>query len=106
MPFCVGSVFRPCSLGQPKTAAELLDLYKSAYEGEKLIKVTKEAPQVQSIAHQHHVAVGGFTVSEDGQRAVVVATIDNLLKGAATQALQNANLCLGLPEYDGILSNE
>jgi N-acetyl-gamma-glutamylphosphate reductase len=33
---------------------------------------------------------------------VVVATLDNLLKGAATQALQNINLALGLPEFEGI----
>ena len=45
---------------------------------------------------------GGFTLSADGHRLVVVATIDNLLKGAATQALQNLNLAFGLPETMGI----
>jgi len=46
--------------------------------------------------------VGGFTVSKCGNHAVVCVTIDNLLKGAATQALANGNLGLGLPELEGI----
>ena len=44
----------------------------------------------------------GFELAVDGRRAVVVATLDNLLKGAATQALQNLNLALGLDETTGI----
>jgi len=40
---------------------------------------------------KHHVSIGGFTVSTSGDHAVVVCTLDNLLKGAATQALQVNN---------------
>lgn len=43
-----------------------------------------------------------MTVSKDGLNGVVVCTLDNLLKGAATQALQNINLSFGLPELAGI----
>jgi N-acetyl-gamma-glutamyl-phosphate reductase len=50
----------------------------------------------------HHVELGGFTLSGDGKRLVVVATEDNLLKGAATQALQNLNMAFGLDEFLGI----
>ena len=46
--------------------------------------------------------IGGITQAADRRRLVVVATLDNLLKGAATQALQNLNLALGLPEHLGI----
>ena len=66
------------------------------------MRVQDEAPWVSRIAGRHHVALGGFTLSEDGQRLVVVATEDNLLKGAATQALQNLNLAFGLDELAGI----
>lgn len=51
---------------------------------------------------QHGVTVGGFTYDPKTRRVALVSVIDNLLKGAATQALQNINLALGLPEYDGI----
>ncbi len=62
-----------------------------------------EIPLVRDIVGRHDVVIGGLTVSEDGRHAVVVATIDNLLGGAATQALRNLNLALGYPENQGVL---
>ena len=76
--------------------------YRDAYAGEPLVRVFDEAPWVSRIAGAHHVELGGFTLSEDGHRLVVVATEDNLLKGAATQALQNLNLAFGFDEFAGI----
>jgi N-acetyl-gamma-glutamyl-phosphate reductase len=64
--------------------------------------VQEDAPWVSRIAGCHHVEIGGFALSGDGRRLVVVATEDNLLKGAATQALQNLNLAFGLGELTGI----
>ena len=61
-----------------------------------------EAPWVSHIAGRHHAEIGGLTLAEGGRRAIVVATLDNLLKGAATQAIQNVNLALGLDEQLGI----
>ncbi|KAJ3291043.1 hypothetical protein HK104_006362 [Borealophlyctis nickersoniae] len=86
------------------TGKEIAELYKGAYEGEALVKVLGEGviPEVRGISGKHHVEIGGFKVHSGGKRVVVVATIDNLLKGAATQALQNINLALGLEEYAGI----
>jgi len=80
----------------------ILARYRDAYAGEPLIHVLDEVPWVSAIAGRHHVEVGGFTVADDGRRLVVVATEDNLLKGAATQALQNLNLAFGLAEITGI----
>ena len=76
--------------------------YRQAYAGEPLVHVLDDAPWVSRIAGRHHVEIGGFTLSEDGRRLVVVATEDNLLKGAATQALQNLNRAFGLDEFTGI----
>ena len=76
--------------------------YLDRYRAEPLVRVTDEAPWVSRIAGRHHDEIGGFTLSADGRRLVVVATEDNLLKGAATQALQNLNLAFGLPELLGI----
>ena len=89
-------------LSQTFTFAEILARYRQRYAGEKLVKVVEEAPWVSRIAGTHHVEIGGFTLSADGRRLVVVATLDNLLKGAATQAMQNLNLAFGLPELAGI----
>lgn len=76
--------------------------YRERYADEPLVRVQDEAPWVSRIAGAQHVEIGGFTLSADGRRLVVVATEDNLLKGAATQALQNLNLAFGLPEFAGI----
>ncbi|GAB2612129.1 N-acetyl-gamma-glutamyl-phosphate reductase [Novilysobacter erysipheiresistens] len=81
---------------------EVVARYRDRYAGEPLVRVLDEAPWVSAIAGEHHVEIGGFTMSADGRRLVVVATEDNLLKGAATQALQNLNRAFGLPELTGI----
>lgn len=76
--------------------------YVRAYADEPLVRVIDEAPWVSTITNRHGVEIGGFALSEDGRRLVLVATLDNLLKGAATQALQNLNLAFGLPETMGL----
>jgi N-acetyl-gamma-glutamyl-phosphate reductase len=78
------------------------DRYRAHYADEPLVRVVDDAPWVSNIANRQHVELGGFTLSEDGHRLVVVATEDNLLKGAATQALQNLNLAFGFDELAGI----
>jgi N-acetyl-gamma-glutamyl-phosphate reductase len=81
---------------------EAIALFNRAYDGEKLVHIVDEAPWVSRIAGKHHVEIGGFAMSADGRRVVVVATLDNLLKGAATQAMQNINFALGFDELTGI----
>lgn len=77
-------------------------LYRLRYAAEPLIQILDEAPWVSRIAGKHGVEIGGFTVAPGGKRVVVVATLDNLLKGAATQAMQNLNLAFGFDEYTSI----
>jgi N-acetyl-gamma-glutamyl-phosphate reductase len=89
-------------LREPMALGEAIAHYRSAYADEPLVKVLDDAPWVSRIADRHHVEIGGFTMSMDERRMVVVATEDNLLKGAATQALQNLNLAFGLDEFAGI----
>ncbi len=89
-------------LSEAATRDAVLARYRDAYAHEPLVRVLDEAPWVSRIAGRHHVEIGGFALSEDGRRLVVVATEDNLLKGAATQALQNLNIAFGLDEWAGI----
>ncbi len=81
---------------------DIVARYRDRYAGETLVEVRDDAPWVSRIAGRHHVELGSFTLSPDGRRLVVVATEDNLLKGAATQALQNLNAAFGLDEGTGI----
>ncbi|KUJ23342.1 bifunctional acetylglutamate kinase/N-acetyl-gamma-glutamyl-phosphate reductase [Mollisia scopiformis] len=89
-------------LKETMTSRDVRQLYQERYAGEKLVKVIGEAPSVKAISGKHGVEIGGFAVHSSGKRVVVCATIDNLLKGAATQCLQNMNLALGFAEYEGI----
>ncbi|KAG0341368.1 hypothetical protein BG004_006050 [Podila humilis] len=89
-------------LNKTMTSGDIREIYEQAYENEKLVHVIKGVPLVKENAGKHFARVGGFGVHSSGKRVVVVATIDNLLKGAATQAVQNLNLSLGLGEYTGI----
>ena len=61
------------------------------------------APELKDGTGRKGVVIGGFAVSEDGKCAVVVAAEDNLLKGAAVQAIQNVNIALGLEEMTGLI---
>jgi N-acetyl-gamma-glutamyl-phosphate reductase len=89
-------------LTQPLTLRAVKQRYVDRYAGEKLIEVIDEAPWVSHIANRHGAQIGGFPVAPGGTRVVVVSTLDNLLKGAATQAVQNLNLALGLDELTAI----
>lgn len=89
-------------LARAFTLDEVRERYGTRFAGEPLIRVVDEAPWVSCIAGRHHIEVGGFSLSADGRRLVVVATEDNLLKGAATQAVQNLNRAFGLDELTGI----
>ncbi|HEX7917655.1 N-acetyl-gamma-glutamyl-phosphate reductase [Rudaea sp.] len=89
-------------LTQALTVDAIKRKYVEKYRNEPLIEVIDDAPWVSHIANRHGVQIGGFTLAPGGKRVVVVATLDNLLKGAATQAMQNINLALGWPELEGI----
>jgi N-acetyl-gamma-glutamyl-phosphate reductase len=90
-------------LQQPAKRDDVLAQYRDFYAGEALVRVVDEAPWVSAIAGRHHAEIGGFAVAPGGRRVVVVATLDNLLKGAATQALQNLNRAFGFDETEGIV---
>src|SRR5690606_6347899 len=82
-------------LDQAMKADAIRELYRERYAGEPLVRVLDDAPWVSNIAGKHGAELGGFTVAPGGKRVVVVATLDNLLKGAATQAMQNLNNAFG-----------
>ncbi len=89
-------------LREPTTRDAIRARHAERYAGEPLVRVVDEAPWVSAIAGRHHAEIGGFALAPGGRRVVVVATLDNLLKGAATQAMQNVNRALGFDELAGI----
>jgi N-acetyl-gamma-glutamyl-phosphate reductase len=59
-------------------------------------------PDIQRVAHTNYCDIG-FTLAADGKRLVLVSCLDNLLKGASGQAIQNMNLMCGWNEEEGLL---
>jgi len=89
-------------LNRAQTREQIVERFQQAYAAEALVEIMDEAPWVSHIAGRHGAQVGGFTLAPGNKRVVVVATLDNLLKGAATQAMQNLNLALGIDELTSI----
>ena len=89
-------------LAAPLDKAGLKRLYHEHYDGERLVDLQDDPPELKDGAYRKGVLIGGFDVGEGGMSAVVVAAEDNLLKGAAVQAIQNLNIALGLDEYLGL----
>ena len=84
---------------------ELETIFQQAYEGEKRIRVGSEIPQVSAVQNTADVHIGGFNIdARNPAQGSLVVVLDNLLKGAASQAMQNLNLALGLDENAGINS--
>jgi N-acetyl-gamma-glutamyl-phosphate reductase len=79
----------------------LMDLYRDAYRGEPFVRVVDQPPQTKHTLGNNYCVVYP-TVDPRTNRLIVIACLDNLVKGAAGQAVQNANLMLGLPETMGL----
>jgi N-acetyl-gamma-glutamyl-phosphate reductase common form len=84
------------------TLDELAQRYTKAYQYEPLVTVQKDIPFPRDAAHRHGVTIGGLSLEPTMSHVVVCATLDNLLKGAATQCLQNMNLAAMVDEFAGL----
>ncbi len=93
-------------LSEPGTVEGLTRRYVDAYGQSRLIRVLGErTPRVQDIAGDPGAEIGGITLAPDGRDLAVVCTVDNLLKGAASQAIQNLNMAFGLDSETGLLES-
>ena len=90
-------------LAQRTTADELDQCLRSFYSGRPWVRVFGAArlPQIKFSLNTNYCDIG-FSLSPDGTRAVLVSCIDNLMKGAAGQAVQNMNLMFGFDEKAGL----
>jgi N-acetyl-gamma-glutamyl-phosphate reductase len=90
-------------LSREMTPLEVESCFQNFYAGKRWVRVfqTPKLPQVQFSLHTNYCDLG-FCLAEDGRRLVLISCIDNLLKGAAGQAVQNMNLMYGWPEDEGL----
>ncbi len=86
-------------------AGEIREFYQEFYRGERFIRVLEEGvyPQTKAVRGSNNCQVS-LEVPGDGSTLIVMSAIDNLMKGASGQAVQNMNLMCGLPEWMGLES--
>jgi N-acetyl-gamma-glutamyl-phosphate reductase len=94
--------------GQIGSAEDLLEIYRARYGSEPApepfvrLYAPGQVPDLHAVAHTNFCDIG-WKYDPETRRTVVVVAIDNLIKGAAGQAIQNMNLALGYPETAGLL---
>ena len=90
-------------LGESATPERIERIYREAYEGEGFIRLFGPGalPQTQHSLYSNHCDLG-FELAPGGRRLIVVSCLDNLMKGAAGQALQNMNVMFGFDEAEGL----
>jgi N-acetyl-gamma-glutamyl-phosphate reductase len=89
---------------EPLSREQIEGIYRKAYSKETFVRIYPDGklPSLLSVAHANYCDIG-MQADPRTKRVVIVAAIDNLVKGAAGQAVQNMNLLLKLPETQGLL---
>ena len=83
-------------------AAVIATTLEAAYKDSPFVRLTgSDLPEIKHVAHTNFCDIG-WRISPDGGQLVMVACIDNLVKGAAGQAIQNFNVVFGFPEATGL----
>jgi len=89
-------------LSKKTSAKKIKNLYKKYYKNHPFIKILDKIPTLHDVQGTNYCVLGGFEIDENNQLAIV-SVIDNLLKGASGQAIQNMNLMFGFKETEGLL---
>jgi N-acetyl-gamma-glutamyl-phosphate reductase len=87
---------------EPQTNASIEKCYKDFYQSSPMVRLFGTTlPQIQYSVRTCYADIG-FNIAKDGHRAVIVSCLDNLLKGASGQAVQNLNVMQGWGEAEGL----
>jgi N-acetyl-gamma-glutamyl-phosphate reductase len=82
---------------------DVVECYKSWYDGRPFVRWSSTAiPEIKNVAYSNFIDIG-FRMERENSRIIIFSAIDNLLKGAAGQAVQNMNLIFGLDQSEGLL---
>lgn len=96
----LATIYLDCS--RRSSAREIYDLYADFYGEEKFIQILKdELPEVKNVAGSNFAQIG-FKYDQRTDRIIVVSVLDNMLKGAAGQAVQNMNTVFAFAEDAGL----
>jgi N-acetyl-gamma-glutamyl-phosphate reductase len=91
-------------LNKERTEVDFASLYRDYYEGRRFVRIRENGnlPRTKQVTGSNYCDIG-FSVDERTGRVTIVSAIDNVVKGAAGQAIQNLNLMMGWEEHTGLL---
>ncbi len=91
-------------LNEPSDVANIQQTFEGFYADTPLVRIRRSPilPEIQHVVRTNFCDLG-FQLSPDGRRLVVISCLDNLLKGASSQAVENMNLMGGFPVAEGLL---
>jgi N-acetyl-gamma-glutamyl-phosphate reductase len=88
--------------GSTQTTESISTIYRDFFAASPMVRLyAKTLPQIQNSVRTNYADIG-FELAPDGRRAVIVSCLDNLLKGASSQAVQNLNVMQGWSEAEGL----
>lgn len=87
-------------LKETKSEKELLALYREFYKGERFVRIVDHLPRTKDVSQTNYIDI---TVRFNRDQLIVLAALDNLIKGASGVAVQNFNLLAGFDEATGLL---
>ena len=88
-------------LNKKSSNEKIKKIYQDFYKNEPFVKIMDKIPDLHDVQNNNCCCLGGFEIDENNQ-LVVISVIDNLLKGASGQAVQNMNIMFGLDEREGL----
>jgi len=83
--------------------SQVLDAWRSTYAGRRFVRV-RASPKDVEVANVAGTNCCDIAAAVDGRTLIIASALDNLIKGASGQAVQNLNLMFGLPEDQGLLA--
>jgi N-acetyl-gamma-glutamyl-phosphate reductase len=92
---CYGKLSKDVSLG------DLQEIYKEFYSEDYFIRITEDIPETKWVKGSNFCDIG-LSFDKRTNNVIVVSAIDNLIKGAAGQAIQNMNIMFGFDEWEGL----
>lgn len=92
-----------CNISSTVTAEEIYNAYEKYYKNEPFVIINKEGiiPEIKHVRNSNYISIG-FKIDKRLNKIIIVGVIDNLVKGASGQAIQNMNIMFNLDETTGL----
>ncbi len=90
------------TLKKKTDAIDVFESYNRCYSNAPFVRILENIPEIKNVANTNYIDIG-FHINSDNNQIIIMSAIDNLVKGAAGQAVQNMNIMFGYNETEGLI---